>query len=103
MTFACTLTDETPLSLVELASACHVEPAWIAERMMAGLIIEPIPDRLDNAVFGSHALHRTRSLLRIERDFDANPELAALVVDLLDEVTRLRRQLGEIPHSIDIL
>jgi chaperone modulatory protein CbpM len=29
----------------------------------------------------------------IERDFDANPELAALVVDLIEEVGRLKGRL----------
>lgn len=33
-------------------------------------------------------------MLQIERDFDAAPELAALVADLLEELDRLRAQLG---------
>jgi chaperone modulatory protein CbpM len=44
--------------------------------------------------FGSGDLGRARRLLRIERDFDANEELAALVIDLSDEVRRLRARLN---------
>jgi hypothetical protein len=33
-------------------------------------------------------------MVRVERDFDAVPELAALVADLIDEVHALRRELA---------
>jgi len=32
-------------------------------------------------------------MYRYERDFDAVPELAALVADMQDEIERLKRQL----------
>ncbi len=103
MTITCILTDDQPLTLLELANACQVEPAWIAERIMAGLVITPIPARLDGALFGSRAIERTRQLLRIENDFDANPELAALVVDMMEQLTMLRRQIRQDHPVIDIL
>ena len=43
--------------------------------------------------FDAIALRRVRSMVRLERDFDAVPELAALVADLEEEVQRLRAQL----------
>jgi chaperone modulatory protein CbpM len=42
--------------------------------------------------FTSVQLLRARRLADIERTFDANEELAALVVDLIEEVERLRRR-----------
>jgi chaperone modulatory protein CbpM len=39
------------------------------------------------------ALRRVRRMARLERDFDAVPELAALVADLESEIAALRRQL----------
>ena len=39
------------------------------------------------------ALQRVRCMVRLERDFDAVPELAALVADLQDEIERLRARL----------
>ena len=36
---------------------------------------------------------RARRLLRVERDFDANEDLAALVVDMADEIRRLRARM----------
>lgn len=43
--------------------------------------------------FSSIDLTRARRALRLQRDFDADPELAGLVLDLLDEIDRLRALL----------
>jgi chaperone modulatory protein CbpM len=44
--------------------------------------------------FTAAALRRARRLRALERDFDAAPELAALVADLLEEIERLRAREG---------
>jgi len=43
--------------------------------------------------FDAVALRRVRWMVRLERDFEAVPELAALVVDLQAEIERLRARL----------
>jgi chaperone modulatory protein CbpM len=43
--------------------------------------------------FRSGDLNRARRLLALERDFEANEQLAALVIDLGDEIRRLRTRL----------
>ena len=45
--------------------------------------------------FASRQLVRARKLVSFERDFDANPEVAALLVDLLEEIAELRRRLSK--------
>lgn len=79
--------DEQTLTLEELACACGVSVEWLSQRLDAGLLA--CCDG-DGRRFASPHLHRARRLLAIEQDFDANQELAALVVDLLDEIHRLR-------------
>ena len=49
--------------------------------------------------FSSAELARARRMRQIERDFDAVPELAALVADMLDEVDRLRERLACLEHG----
>ena len=83
------LLDEVALTLEELARACAVDPEWIVQRVEAGLITGT-PQPVASCRFISATLVRTRRLISIERDFDANQELAALVVDLMEEVERLR-------------
>jgi chaperone modulatory protein CbpM len=43
--------------------------------------------------FGSADLQRARRLLSLESVFDANEDIAALVLDLGDEIHRLRARL----------
>jgi chaperone modulatory protein CbpM len=43
--------------------------------------------------FSSACLLRARRMHQIERDFDAVPELAALVADMLEEMDALRARL----------
>lgn len=87
------LLDEDALTLEELALACSVEPEWIQERVEAGLINGKYKEST-TWFFASTDLVRVRRLLSIERDFDANPELAALVTDLIEEVNRLKQRIG---------
>lgn len=86
------LVDEAALTLDELARACAVEPGWVVERVQAGIL----GCRGEGAAewqFSSVELVRARRLAALERDFDANEDLAALVADLIDEVQQLRAEL----------
>lgn len=86
--------DEACLTLEQLAAACAVEERWVAERIAEGMLpAVPGPDAQWR--FTSAAILRVRRMRGIERDFDAAPELAALVADMLDELDELRRRLGE--------
>ena len=99
--------DEAALTLEELARACAVEPGWGVRHVSSGALLcnvdgaafvvdaagaaMPAPPQAWR--FASGELRRALSLLRVERDFEADEELAALVVDLCEEVRRLRSRL----------
>jgi chaperone modulatory protein CbpM len=84
--------EERCLTLEELASACAVQADWIAERIAEGLL--PIAGGArEEWRFTSTALLRVQRMRAIERDFEAVPELAALVADLLDEMDAMRARL----------
>jgi len=81
--------DDVMLTLDELCRATAAPPHWVRQRVEQGLLATaPSPWHFDAA-----ALRRARVLWRLERDFDAVPELAALVADLEDEIDRLRARL----------
>ncbi|WP_439535728.1 chaperone modulator CbpM [Methyloversatilis sp.] len=92
------LLDDARLTLDELAQACAAEPGWIIERVEAGYLCCMDAGHPQAWRFASAELVRARQLRSMERDFDANPELAALVVDLIEEVRGLRRQLSRARH-----
>ena len=86
------LIDEAALDLIELARACRVEPDWVVRHVEAG-VLGAEAMQAAQLRFRSSDLARARRLLELERQFDANEELAALVIDLADEVRRLRARL----------
>lgn len=85
--------DDVTLDIDELAQACSVESVWIVERVEAGLLGVSSHAQLSGWRFSSAELARARRLAALERDFEANPELAALVADLIEEVARLKARL----------
>jgi chaperone modulatory protein CbpM len=86
------LIDEVALDMMELARACQVEPDWVVKHVQAGVLgASELP--VTELRFRSSDLARARRLLELERHFDADEELAALVIDLADEVRRLRARL----------
>lgn len=89
------LLEETWLTLEQVAAACTVEPQWLARHIDEGLFPH-IEGLAGTWRFSSAALTRARRMRRLERDFDAVPELAALVADLLEELDRLRGRLRQI-------
>ena len=82
--------EEACLTLEELARAAAVHPQWIARRVEEGYLSAAAGTGVTHWRFTAATLRRARRLWGLERDFDAVPELAALVADLLEELERLR-------------
>jgi chaperone modulatory protein CbpM len=87
------LLDEVALTLDELARACNVEPDWVVRHVQAGVLGGGPAVQVTSVTFRSVDLDRARRLLSVERGFDANEHLAALVIDLGDEIRRLRARM----------
>lgn len=85
--------EDSWLTLEQLAAACPVEPGWLRRHLEEGLI--PRAESVAGVwCFSSTSLVRARRMRQLERDFDAVPELAALVADLLEELDELRARVG---------
>jgi chaperone modulatory protein CbpM len=84
--------EENWLTLEQLAAACTVEPEWLLRHLDEGFL--PGAESVAGTWrFSSTVLLRARRMRDLERNFDAVPELAALVADLLDEMDALRARL----------
>ena len=87
------LLEESWLTLEQLAAACTVEPAWLIRHIEEGLF--PHAECVAGTWrFSGTSLLRARRMRQLERDFDAVPELAALVADMLEEIDSLRSRTG---------
>ena len=87
------LLDEALLRLDELASSWTATREWVIEHVRAGVLLKRAGPDPGGWTFTSHDLIRAKHLYSLERQFDANPELAGLVVDLFEELERLRARL----------
>lgn len=85
------LVDDTGLSTDDLARGCEQSAEWVQARVEEGLLEG---ERLGSQWrFSAVTLVRARRIALLERCFDADPQLAALTTDLIEEVARLRRAL----------
>ncbi|UTY55929.1 MerR family transcriptional regulator [Massilia sp. erpn] len=87
------LLEEAALTLEELARVCAVEPDWVLQHVQAGVLLADAGQVREGWRFTSVDLVRARQLLEVEQVFDANEDVAALVVDLSEEVRRLKARL----------
>ena len=90
------LLEESWLTLEQVAAACKVEPEWLLHHIDEGCFphVESVAGIWR---FSGGMVQRARRMRQLERDFDAVPELAALVADLLAEMDELRAQVERLP------
>ena len=84
--------EETDLSLEEMAAICAVSADWLILHIQEGYL-QPLPDSANAWRFSSASLLRVSRILQLERDFEAVPELAALVADMQEEIAKLKQRL----------
>ena len=83
--------DASAFSAEDIARACGMRVDWVQERVEAGVL--QVNAATGEWRFDSATLVRARRIARLEADFDADPQLAALAADLMEEVQNLRRRL----------
>jgi chaperone modulatory protein CbpM len=87
-----TIFEETQLlTLQELSRVCAIPERHIVELVGEG-VLEAVEVSSEWHFTGA-ALRRARIALRLERDLEVNLAGVALVLDLIDELERLRREL----------
>ena len=85
------LSDEHALELEAFAAACGLEVQAVRQLVEEGLV-HPAMEQ-PRWRFGGEELARVRRIHRLQRDFEANLQSVAVMLDLLDEIQRLRAQL----------
>jgi chaperone modulatory protein CbpM len=75
------LADEHALELEAFAVACGTEPDFVRR------LAQPAWR------FGGEELARVRRIRRLQRDFETNLQSVAVMLDLIDEIERLRATL----------
>jgi chaperone modulatory protein CbpM len=84
------LDDSVDMSLDELCSLCRVSEELVIEIVAEG-IVEARGAEPGQWRFSGVALARVQRVVRLQQDLGINLPGAALALDLLDELERLRR------------
>ena len=84
------------LTLEQLCAAAALERDWLIRHVEEGLV--PVAFAVSGTAiaewrFTTTHLTRARRMREIERTYEAAPELAALVADMLEEMDELRARL----------
>lgn len=93
--------DEGVLSIEELARACSAEPQWIIELVSVG-VLEPQGRETSRWRFRATDLTCARRVARLQRDFDASLDAAAVMLHLLDQIEQLRARLKRAGLDVDL-
>ena len=86
------LERDLELSLADLSKACRLPAERVIEFIEEG-VIEPIGREPSSWRFRGICIQRIRCAQRLKRDLGVNTPGAALAIDLLEELARLRARL----------
>ena len=86
------LEDEVEMSLADLCRACRVPTKRVVELVEEG-VIEPLGREPAQWRFRGVSVRRVRCAWRLEQDLGVNIAGAALALDLIEELERLRMRL----------
>jgi chaperone modulatory protein CbpM len=85
------LSDEHALELEAFAAACGTQIDFVRLLVDEGLLAPATQQPAWR--FGGEEIARVRRIRRLQRDFEANLQSVAVMLDLIDEIERLRAQL----------
>jgi chaperone modulatory protein CbpM len=89
-----TLLDERVVySLEEVCQVCGSRTEWVVELVDEG-ILEPTGNRRRDWCFPGSSVHVAMKARRLQQDLGLNLSGVALVLDLLDEIEKLRSQIS---------
>jgi chaperone modulatory protein CbpM len=87
------LDDSVEFTLPELCSVCSVPEQLVVEIVAEG-IVEPAGAEPQQWRFSGIAVARIQRVVRLQQEFEVNLPGAALALELLEEIERLRRSRG---------
>jgi chaperone modulatory protein CbpM len=91
------LDEHCSFTLDELSTACSVRTEYIIEMVDEG-ILEPVGQQRERQhwTFTGGSLLRARKARRLQQDLGINLAGAALVLDMMEEIERLRERLNRL-------
>jgi chaperone modulatory protein CbpM len=94
-TYVTTVVESEPLSLRELARAVGADDQWVVQLVKVEILhVEAPAAAPEHWRFRSADMQRALAARRLERDFGANLDTAALILELQSELRHARSLLA---------
>ncbi len=93
------LDERTVVTVTELTQVCGLSLEQVRSMVSEGML-HPRGGAPEQWRFTGIEVRRTRRALRLQRDLELNLAGAALALELLDEVERLRRRVRCLEHRL---
>ena len=90
--FTATVIDEVEVTIDEVTRYCAVRREKIIELVSEG-IVEPVGQSPQDWRFDGRSLARAGKAIRLESGLEINLNAVAVILNLLDEIEELRREL----------
>ena len=87
------LDEQCVVTMNELCNACQVDAEWVRNLVEEG-VLEPADQTQEMLYFSGSDLNRVRTVKNLQSDLGVNIAGAALALELLSELTVLRKQLS---------
>jgi len=87
--------ETTEITVIELCELCSVDQRTIEDLITEG-ILEPLGNAGEKARLPYSSVRRTHTVVRLQRDLGVNLAGAALAIELLERIDKLRAQLRRI-------
>jgi chaperone modulatory protein CbpM len=85
------LDEHVTLTVHEVCEVCGIEESVVIEMVKEG-VAEPVDDAASTMEFSGVAVTRILTAHRLQRDLHINLPGAALAIDLMEEIRRLKRK-----------
>ncbi len=89
-----------PLTAEQLARACGAHVEWVQRLAEAGILQPPADRPPSDWRFHGEDLRQALEVRRLQRDFDAGLDAAALMLDMSREIRRLRSLLAAVDSHV---
>ncbi len=96
---AVVLDQDEAVSIYEVCSIVNLQTEVVCQWVAEG-IVSPRGDRISEWQFSQAQLQRIRQARRLQHDLEVNTSSLPLVLDLLDEISRLRRQVQRMENQL---
>lgn len=91
---------DEPLTLDAVAEAVGARRSVLARLVREG-VLEPIGDEFDEPLLQTRAVMRLRRMARLRRDLRVNFAGAAVIIDLVDRIEQLNREVAELQQRFE--